>query len=145
MEKKPTYTANGKDYSGGKFIDASLEFTLPGPPTNPGPVQGAGAPVSKAAFEEMKARYLNVKGKNDTEWITFSREAILTILAQNDCAGIKFYFVERMETTSHQLTLTMAGVDANNNDLTTANGGQALLSDGGGTLYTDSGNGHPPS
>src|SRR5436190_21455943 len=108
MAKKPKYTAEGKDYSGGKFVDASLEFVLPAVPANPGPVRGSGTPMSMAAFTELKRKYNVRKGPNDTEWVTFSREAILTILAQNDCAGVKFYFVERIGTTTNQLTLTMA-------------------------------------
>src|SRR5262245_40754313 len=119
MAKKPKYTSEGKDYSGGRFVDADLEFNLPATPTSPGPVRGSGTPVSKAAFAELQSRYNSKKGPYDTDYVIFSREAILTILAQNDCAGIKFYFVSRPDTTTNQLTLTMAGVDVNGKDLST--------------------------
>ena len=142
MAKKPKYTAEGKDYSGGKFVDANLEFNLPGPPTNPGPVRAAGTPVSRAAFTELQTQYNANRKPGDTEFVTFSREAILTILAQNDCAGIKFYFVNRADTTTNQLTLTMAGVDANNNDLTTVDAASATSQT---TLLTEFGTGYPPS
>src|SRR5258706_2335016 len=119
MAKKPKYQTDGKDYNSttGKFEDAYLEFNLPGKPTAPGPVKGVGTPISKAAFQEMQSRYTGSKKPTDTEYVTFGREAILSILAQNDCAGIKFYYVERADTTSKQLTLAIVGVDDNNNDL----------------------------
>ena len=144
MAKKPKYIADGRDFSGGHFIDASLDFNLPGTPTNPGPVRGSGSPISKAAFNELKARYMSKKGPFDTEWVTFSRESILTILAQNDCAGIKFYFVEREGTGKNQLTLVMAGVDVTNTDLSTTGDGQALASTQD-TLLSEQGNGYPPT
>ena len=142
MAKKPKYTAEGKDYSGGKFVDATLEINLPGPPSNPGPVRAAGTPVSRAAFTELQNQYNANKKPSDTVSVTFSREAILTILAQNDCAGIKFYFVNRADTTTNQLTLTMAGVDVNNNDLNTVDTTSATSE---ATLLTEWGGGYPPS
>ena len=142
MAKKPKYTAEGKDYSGGKFVDATLEINLPGPPSNPGPVRATGTPVSKAAFTELQNKYNSNKGPDDTVSVTFSREAILTILAQNDCAGIKFYFVNRLDTTTNQLTLTMAGVDANNVDLDTTDAASATSQT---ILLTEVGTGYPPS
>jgi hypothetical protein len=144
MAKKPKYQAEGKDYTPAKgFHDADLDFTLPGKPATPAPVAGAGEPISKAAFDELKRRYAAYKGINDTEHVTFSREAILSILAQYGCAGIKFYFVERMGTKTKQLTLAMAGVDENNNDLT--NTESAKLSTAQPTLISDLGHGHPPT
>ncbi len=144
MGKKPKYMAEGTDFTGGTFKDADLEFNLPGKPVNPGKVRGAGTPISKAAFDELKSRYTKTKGPNDTESVTFSREAILTILAQYDCAGIKFYFVERIDTTTKQLTLTMAGVDENDKDLDNKETGATLIT-AQNTLLTDKGSGFPPS
>jgi hypothetical protein len=149
MAKKPKYSSEGKDFIGGKFQDADLEFNLPGKPANPGTVRGAGTPFSKAAFDVLKGKYDSRKGVNDTESVTFGREAILTILAQYDCAGIKFNFVERMGTTTQQLTLVMEGVDENNkplgNDLIEANQTNTTLTAAQSTLLMELGTGHPPT
>lgn len=150
MAKKPKYSSEGKDFVPGQgFIDADLEFNLPGKPTAPGPVRGAGTPITAAAFQELQKRYHGKKKPNDTQYVTFGREAILSILAQYDCAGIKFYFVERADTTTNQLTLAMVGVDENNNDLnttgTTVTAAAATLADPQTSLTTDYGSGFPPT
>ncbi len=148
MPKNPKYQSEGKDYSPAKgFHDADLDFNLPGKPAVPGPVKGAGTPVSAAAFKEMQSRYVKGKKKHDTEYITFGREAILSILSQFDCAGIKFYFVERHDTNNKQLTLAMVGVDEKNNDL--VNTVKGVVGAAGvaaqDTMTTDFGTGFPPS
>lgn len=146
MAKKPKLQADGKDFnpSTGKFEDVYLDINLPGKPANPGPVRGAGTPVTKAAFQEMQSRYFSRKQPNDTQYVTYGREAILSILAQYDCAGIKFYFVDRADTTTKQLTLTMVGVDENNNDLTSiATTGSAAASQE--ALTSEFGTGYPPT
>ena len=145
MSKKPKLLAEGKDYAQGQFVDASLEINLPGKPSTVGPVRGVGTPVTKAAFQEMQNRYFANKQANDTQHVTFGREAILSILAQYDCAGIKFYFVERMDTKTKQLTLSMVGVDENNNDLSTSSTGTAAAVSPQDSLISEQGTGYPPS
>ncbi len=148
MAKKPKYQAEGKDFSSSQgFFDADLDFNLPGKPTAPGPVKGAGTPLSKSAFNEMQSRYTKGKKPHETEYITFGKEAILSTLAQFDCAGIKFYFVERHDTTTKQLTLAMVGVDENNNDLVNASTAAtgAAIDPSQTTMTSDMGTGWPPT
>ena len=149
MARKPKYSSEGKDFIGGKFQDVDLEFNLPGKPANPGSVRGAGTPFSKAAFDELKGKYGSWKSLDDTESVTFGREAILTILAQYDCAGIRFNFVERIGTKTKQLTLVMEGVDENNNPLgnvlVDANQTNTTLAAAQSTLLMEVGTGHPPT
>jgi hypothetical protein len=145
MAKKPKLLADGKDYVQGQgFVDASLEINLPGKPTTVGPVRGVGTPITKTAFQEMQNRYFANKQPNDTQYVTFGREAILSILAQYDCAGIKFYFAQRMDTNTNQLTLCMVGVDEANHDLSTPStvAGATSTQD---SLMTDVGSGYPPT
>ena len=141
---KPKLQTEGKDYSAALgFFDASIEFNLPGKPAAVGPVRGIGTSMTQAAFQELQKRYFDKKGPNDTQYVTFGREAILAILAQYDCAGIKFYFVQRANTASNQLTLAMVGVDEKNNDLTTPSAGGAAGTTTQQTLTTDWGNDYP--
>jgi len=144
MAKHPNLLAEGKDYAPEKgFFNNDLTFNLPAGPTIPGPVYGVGTPVSATAFAEMKSRYQKNKKPNDTEYVTFGREAILSLLAQYNCAGIKFYFVERHDTTTGQLTVAMVGVDPNNNDLNNVPIGVTAPMES--TLAADFGVGFPPS
>lgn len=109
MAKKTKYTADGKDFQNGKFIDKELNFDLPNPP------QTAGMPISTAAFDKLVKGY--DPGSLVTTAVTFSKEALLTVLAQYGCAGIKFYFAIRDDSGSKRLTLVMVGVDSSGNDL----------------------------
>ena len=142
MAHNTKYKAQGRDFAGGQFITTELEFNLPNPPGNPGPVKGRGIPVSVAFFKELQRRYLgtNTPPPEDsrTQSVTFSMEAILSVLAQNDCAGIKFYFVEREGTTTKQLTLVMAGVEVNGKDLVTVRSSEE-------SYLVEVGNGIPPN
>jgi hypothetical protein len=138
MAGNTRYKAQGKDYVAGQgFVEKELEFDLPGPPGGAPPVVTAGTPISKAAFREMLKGYS--PGKFGTKSITFSKEAILTILAQYGCEGIKFYFVQRANTTTGQLSLVMCGVNAKNEDLE-----NLAATDGEGTLLEEFGTGDPP-
>lgn len=83
--------------------------------------------VAKSFIKAFHDEY--IKGKKDTNMVagvTFGKEALLSILAQNNCEGIRFYFGKR--TTAQWdasysgekydgLTLVAIGVDANNVDL----------------------------
>lgn len=138
MAGNTKYKARGKDFVLGQgFVEKELEFDLPGPPVTAPPVVTAGMPISKSAFREMLKGYN--PGKSGTKSITFSKEAILTILAQYGCAGIKFYFAQRANTTTGQLTLVMCGVDEKNQDLE-----NLAATEGEGTLLEEFGTGDPP-
>lgn len=145
MAKNQKLSVDGKDYSPDKgFFDATLNILLPGAPDKQGPVAGLGTPISKAIFEELRRRYGPGPGDPKTDWVMFSRETILTILAQYNCAGIRFYFVERPYTDSKQLTLVMAGVDAEGNDLVSK--GEGVGGDGDeGTYFGNWVSGYPPT
>jgi hypothetical protein len=110
MAKKPKYTAEGKDYDGSKFVDKDLTFDLPEPGA-----KRAGLPVSKAAFKALKDAY---DPKGDTESVTFDREALLTLLSQYGCAGVRFHFVKKPAASGLRLTLAMVGIDGNGQELT---------------------------
>lgn len=132
MAKKTRYTADGKDFQNGKFIDKELSFDLPNPP------QTAGLPISAAAFQNMVNGF--DPGPLTTTAVTFSKEALLTVLSQYGCAGIKFYFAVREDESGKRLTLVMAGTDANGNDLKNATAESGYES----TLYVDWGTCTPP-
>lgn len=110
---KEKLKATGKTFENGQYKDADLEINMPNRP-NTG-VAGAGIPLSKSAFDEM------MKGKDPNRSTTFSREAILTILSQYGCAGIKF-IVANSPIKQGKETLIMVGVDDNNNTLLRAAG-----------------------
>jgi hypothetical protein len=129
MRKKTKYQAQGKDYEQGKFVDKELDFDLPDPPAN-----AAGIPISKAAFDAMRGDY--DPGPGGTQSVTFSREALLTTLAQYGCAGIKFYFAKR----NGRITLIMVGVDNTGTELTNKAADLGTQA----TLYSDWGHCNPP-
>lgn len=128
MARKTNYKAMGKDYENGKFVDKELNFDLPNPPPT------AGFPISKAAFKALREAY--DPGIGGTTSVTFSKEALLTILAQYGCAGIQFYFAKR----NGRLTLVMVGVDSGGNELLNNEADPGSES----TLYSDWGSCTPP-
>ena len=142
MKNTSAYNAMITEKSTGKLHDVDQTSNLLGQSELSGPLKGVGTPISKADYTEPKKRYFAFKGQHDTEFVTFGREAILSILNQTDCAGIKFYFVERMDTTTKQLTLVLAGVDENNNDLNTVT--PAGEPTGKDTFMVEFGSGQPP-
>lgn len=150
MNRKPKYKAEGQDYSKERgFFNAEIDVSMPdipSPPPNPDKnwVAGAGEPVTTAAFNKMVSDYTSQKSPNDTEFVTFSREALLSVLSQFGCAGIKFVFAQRPNTTTNQLTLVMVGVDDKNNPLTSSAGDQNLLGSQD-PYYSNKGNGWPPT
>lgn len=67
-----------------------------------------------------------MKGETQNKAVTFGKEALLDILAQKGCEGIRFYFGKRSKdfwekgskySKFEGLTLVAVGVDANNEDL----------------------------
>ncbi|HEX2934005.1 MAG TPA: hypothetical protein VHO72_01510 [Bacteroidales bacterium] len=75
------------------------------------------------AYDEHVSK---MKGETQNKAVTFGKEALLDILSQRGCEGIRFYFGKRNKDLWEKgskyskfegLTLVAVGVDANNEDL----------------------------
>jgi hypothetical protein len=92
----------------------------------------------------IDAQHDHLKKINDEKQpksVTFGKEALLTILSQQGCEGIKFYFGKRSSTQWAReckyskyegLTLVAVGVDSNNKDIGTD--GKNITHKGSSTL-----------
>jgi len=82
------------------------------------------------AYHEHKVK---LKDEKQPKAVTFGKEALLTILSQKGCEGIRFYFGKRSKSLWQKeckyskfegMTLVAVGVDADNKDLGT--GGSSI-------------------
>jgi hypothetical protein len=131
-ESKVTYPAIVVDSKSKRLKKGSLTYDYPD--DNSVPEYGRYISIDAANLLVNTLRESLKKGKiNDkATWsVTFGIDHILSILAQKDCEGIRFYFAERKaehwergsEYAEHEgLTLVAVGVDINNKDLGTDGG-----------------------
>lgn len=86
-------------------------------------IAGDAAAIMINAYDEHISK---TKGEKQNKAVTFGKEALLSILSQKGCEGIRFYFGKRNKDTWEKgskyskyegLTLVAVGVDAKNQDL----------------------------
>jgi len=70
--------------------------------------------ISFSEGAEFTARYRAQMGHDQTKGGFFGKDALTTILAQQGCVGIRFYY--GLDADGKQV-MVLAGVDANENDL----------------------------
>jgi hypothetical protein len=84
--------------------------------------------VANILIDAQRDNLKKIKDEKQPKSVTFGKESLLTILAQQGCEGIKFYFGKRSPTQwakenkyskQEGLTLVAVGVDANNKDIGT--------------------------
>jgi hypothetical protein len=139
MAKKPKYKAEGLNFTPqGGFSYSEFDYSLPGTPASPR-VAAYGKPITQAAHDELVRLYKS-KNSGQTEHVTFSKEAILTILAQNGCEGIRFVFCQSHQTQANRITLIMAGVNGDGDPLKSTE----LTGTEQETLMMEEGTGWPP-
>ena len=94
-----TEVLNGYEFSGGKFVKTTLNYNDPDP-TKP---YAFGEPISVYGARVMMKNYYNLlvsslgtpAAKAENIGFTFGKEALMEILSQEDCVGIKFYIGQR--------------------------------------------------
>ena len=115
-----TISLAGYDYKNGKFVKSKIHVELNDCNTLPGFSQ----PISQAAFDQMQENFIHDLDQayqdaatdaskqdilNRTISVTFGKQALQLILAQEGCEGIRFSFAQSFETDKHE-TLVAQGV-----------------------------------
>jgi hypothetical protein len=128
--KEVTLPGIVSDNTNKKFKEGELSFDLP----DDSIVNGFGRYISKDVANVLISafrKYLESHNDKQPYAVTFGKEAILSILAQKDCEGIRFYFGKRSKdqwgekskyADKEGITLVAVGVDEKNKDLSTGGG-----------------------